>query len=227
MRYRRRQLSQKGFTIVELMIATSVLSTILLLVTVIMISIGNLYYKGINQARVQDDVHSIVDEVSQHLELGATINPTRVTSADGQTIAYCIGDTRYVFTVGEQIGTGLDTDGTTHQSQHVLWRDKAPAGCPKPSNGFLNSAFLSLIDPSGTELIAPNSRLTNFCVSGTVVGSCTPDAPPYTVSVGVAYGSIDLLNNPANITATCKDSTGDQFCSTANLTSVVAQRLAP
>jgi prepilin-type N-terminal cleavage/methylation domain-containing protein len=224
MRYQQRRLSQTGFTIIELMIATAVLSTILLLATVIMISIGNLYYKGINQARVQDDVHSIADEVSQRLQLSSTVTPIRVTSPDGKTVAYCIGDKRYVFIIGEQIGTGMDTDGTTHQSQHVLWRDK-PTGCPAiTTNNWLDTPTPS---PSGTELIAPNSRLTSFCISGSVAGSCIPDTSPYTVSIGVAYGAIDLLNNPGNISATCKGNTGDQFCATASLTTAVAQRLTP
>jgi prepilin-type N-terminal cleavage/methylation domain-containing protein len=227
MRYQRHRLGQTGFTILELMIATAVLSTMLLLVTIIMISIGNLYYKGINQARVQDDVHSITDEVSQHLQLSGTATPVYTTSLDGHTHAYCIGDTRYVFILGRQIGTGTDTDMMTPQSRQVLWRDKALAGCPAPGNGFLSSPWLSLLDPSGTELIAPNSRLTSFCISGSVAGSCIPDTSPYTTTVGVAYGAIDLLNNPGNINATCKGNIGDQFCATAFLTTRVAQRLTP
>ena len=56
---------QAGFTIVELMIATAILSTILLLVTTMMINIGNLYYKGVNQARVQDGVRTLADDVGE------------------------------------------------------------------------------------------------------------------------------------------------------------------
>ncbi len=39
--------STRGFTIVELMIALTVLSTILVMATVIMINIGVLYSKGV------------------------------------------------------------------------------------------------------------------------------------------------------------------------------------
>lgn len=227
MTYKQRRLGQTGFTIIELMIATAILSTLLLVVTIIMISIGNLYYKGINQARVQDDVHSITDEVSQHLQLGGTSKPTRVTSPDGKTVVYCIGDTRYVFITGEQIGTGLDTDGVTPKSQHVLWRSPGTS-CPKPPiNNILNSPFLVFIYPSGTELIAPNSRLTDFCITGAGAPACTPSPSPYTISVGVAYGGIDLLNPPTSTNPACKSSTGGQFCATASLTTTVAQRLTP
>lgn len=224
MRCKQRRLGQSGFTIIELMIATAILSTLLLMVTIIMISIGSLYYKGINQARVQDNVHSITDEVSQHLELSGTSKPVRVTSPDGKTVAYCIANTRYVSIIGRQIGTGMDTDGTTHQSQHVLWRDK-PTGCPAiPTNSWLDTATPS---PSGTELIAPNARLTNFCITGAGALPCMAGPSPYTISVGVAYGGIDLLNPPTSTNPACKSSTGGQFCATASLTTTVAQRLTP
>lgn len=227
MRYPRHRLSEKGFTIIELMIATAVLSTILLLATVIMISIGNLYYKGVNQARVQDDVHGIVDEIAQRLQLSGTSAPILVQSTpSGKISAYCIGDTRYVFVTGQKIGSGLDRDGTTPLSPHVLWRDQAPAGCAAPSDNFLSTVTVAS-DPSGTELIAPNSRLTRFCITGAGSPTCTPSPSPYSISVGVAYGDIDLLNNPASINATCKGNIGDQFCATSSLTTAVAQRLTP
>jgi prepilin-type N-terminal cleavage/methylation domain-containing protein len=215
---RRTRLNQKAFTIIELMIATSVLSTILLLVTVMMINIGNLYYKGINQARVQDDVRSISDELGQHLQLSdqgpkQAATPMNVTiSGHPYTInAYCIDNTRYSYVINVQVGNS--PSASNPQIPHVLWRDPTPStGCMAPAN--LNSAGLS----GGTELIAPNSRLTDFTIS--------PLTSPYGVSVGVAYGSDDLLNLHG-ITTTCKGAVGDQFCSTATLTTIVVQRITP
>ncbi len=224
-------LNQTAFTIVELMIATAVLSTILLLVTAMMMSIGNLYYKGVNQARVQDDTRSITDDVSQHLQLSDNV-PLSAVSADGQTHVYCIGNTRYIYVLNQQIGTAAG------QSPHVLWRDDNPTpGSCAVSIGFLSNPTPGL---NGTELISPNSRLTAFSISS---GS------PYSVSVGVAYGDDDQLcdNGSAGdcsfsgvsphmsqiisgaISPTglivCKGTTGQQFCSTSNLTTTVVQRI--
>ncbi len=59
--------NQQAFTIIELMIATTVVSVILLMVSIIMINIGGLYYKGFSQARTQDNLRSISDEVARQL----------------------------------------------------------------------------------------------------------------------------------------------------------------
>lgn len=241
--------AEAGFTIIELMIATAVLATILLLVTVLMISIGNLYYKGINTARVQDDVRSAVDDVSQNLEFdGATPTPTSSPiSYNGIPIdAYCIGTTRYSYIIGVQQGTGNDTDNqSTPRIAHVLWQDTISNGgttCP-PAN--LAGSDPSTPDPAigatltgtnGTELIAPNSRLTAFCIAGSSGSSsgsiCFNNViSPYTVSIGMAYGDADLLNisgrgvSGVNINTECRGGTGDQFCSTASLTTSVTERL--
>ncbi|MGC1177435.1 MAG: prepilin-type N-terminal cleavage/methylation domain-containing protein [Candidatus Saccharimonadales bacterium] len=210
---------QQGFTIVELLIATAVLSTILVLVTVMMIKIGNLYYKGVNQARVQENVRNLTDEVSQQLELnGGSVPYIHTDTEDPNTHllvdpqAYCIGTTRYSFVLNKQISTSATLG--SDQTRHVLWRDSVPVG----SCAALTQAQLNNQTPSsgGTELIAPNSRLTSF--------SITPTISPYTLSVAVAYGDTDLLNVSSS-GAACKGSIGDQFCATASLTTGVVQRL--
>jgi prepilin-type N-terminal cleavage/methylation domain-containing protein len=214
---------QKGFTIVELMIATTVLSVILLLVTVMMISIGNLFSKGVNQARVQDNVRSISDEFAQQLKFtGATLtwttNPANITINDLGGIphvyvknAFCIGDTRYSFIVGVQIGTA------SNQIRHVLWRDSL-SGVGATACDPVN--LQNNITTAGTELIAPNSRLTDLRISGT---------SPYTIDLGLAYGDDDLLSNPHSTgppqpEPLCTGNVGDQFCATAKLHTVAVNR---
>ena len=210
----RTPLNRKGFTIVELMIATTVLSVILVIVTVTMISIGNLYYKGINTARIQDNVRNTTDEISQQLQLSVLppetplVNPVGVTAGalSANIYAYCIGTTRYSYILNQQIGS----DTTKNQVPHVLWRDSTPAGGCTQNYGLLNAALTG-----GAELVAPNSRLTNFSVSL---------SSPYSLTISEAYGDSDLLHL-AGINTTCNGLTGDQFCSTAFLTTIVVQRI--
>ncbi len=245
---KRRQLSitgQKGFTIIELLIATAVLSTILVLVTVVMVNIGSLYYKGINQSRVQDNVRSITDEVAQNIRFNSQPPTAPVTDPNNPNIhAYCIGAVRYTFVLGAQVGKPAPGTSTTYY--HALWRDDnpTPGSCPttiNPSNP--RSAQVDLTNPSlatadkinnGVELIADNSRLTAFSMT---TGS------PSTVAVSVAYGDNDLLCNPTGVAGSCatsdampnwtdyrgailcKGGKGDQFCSTASLNTTVVQRL--
>jgi prepilin-type N-terminal cleavage/methylation domain-containing protein len=224
---------QEGFTIIELMIATSVLATILVIVTIVMVGIGNLYYKGINQARVQDNVRSLADEMSNKLQFSdgtslqgvAPDGSYSLTSVDGRTHVYCIGDTRYVFILNTQIDNG---------TRHVLWRDTSN------SCGLLN---LNLVTPSlgGSEVIPPNSRLTEFKIDTAT--------SPYRLVVGVAYGDDDLLCNsdtPGDCVSDsddllhkaaladptrpdgdirCRGHAGSQFCAASFLSTTVVRRM--
>lgn len=224
--------SNDGFTIIELMIATAVLSMVLVLVTVLMINIGNLYYKGISQSQVQDDVRSISDDITQQLKTLGTSEQLASGSASVSGLSeqsYCIGTVRYSFVLGRMVGTGTDIDGT-HQVPHALWRDTNTSGGCTPLDLTQSdpTAAANVTQPgssapgSGTDMISGNYRLTAL--------SITPFNPitntsPFTVSIGVAYGNIDLLNGAVGLGVSCKGGTGDKFCSTANLTTTVQQRL--
>jgi prepilin-type N-terminal cleavage/methylation domain-containing protein len=223
-----------GFTIIELMIATSVLSVMLVMVTVMMINIGNLYYKGISQSRIQDNVRNITDEVSKHLELGDHF----FLRTSGSQAAYCIGSDRYTFVLYKQIGD--NPASPDFHSRHVLWRDAnpTPGSCP----AALPNLAAATPSAGGTELITPHSRLLEFSITGT---------SPYNVRISEAYGDNDLLcdtgtANDCTTDATlssvveklaagtmpgpsgnvrCRGDRGDQFCATANLSTTVVKRL--
>lgn len=242
---------QQGFTIIELIIATAVLSVMLVLVTVLMINIGNLYYKGINQARVQDSVRNINDTIGGQLKLSDKV-PSQAVSADGNTHAYCIGSKRFTYVLGVQVGhQALDASGhpTGSTYQHVLWEDTNPS----PGTCFINApsgpnpGTSSPVDltqnpassqPDGTEMIAPNSRLTAFCIGAfTVPSSCSApvNAPPagsskptYMLTIAEASGDSDLLTNTSplaqNYNTVCVGGKGDQFCATARLQTSIVPR---
>ena len=206
----------------------------LLMATVMMINIGKLYYKGISQARIQDNVRSITDEVSKHLELGDNF----FLRTSGAEQSYCIGSTRYTFILYRQIGDNpLSPD---YQSKHVLWRDAnpTPGSCP----AVLPNLAASTPSAGGTELITPHARLTAFTING---------SSPYTISVSEAYGDNDLLCDngtsadcsppagPSSVvtklsngsqsapagTIRCRGEIGDRFCATAILDTTVVRRL--
>ncbi len=224
MKTKQNHLEQDGFTIIELMIATAVLSTIILLATVIMTSIGSLYSKGVNQARIQDATRTITDQVAQDLKLNGS-SPNSESGPGGAisiTVhSFCIGSgVRYSYVLNTKIGSGKDTNGAQN-SPHVLWRDNNSNNTDVVSGASGDCQPIDVTQPDlsadtgGIELMSPNSRLTDFTVSST---------SPYSVSVGLAYGDFDLLNlNGAN--TTCKGNTGDQFCATASLATTVVQRM--
>lgn len=236
-----RRLNQQGFTIVELLVATAVFSTILVLVTIMMTSIGNLYQKGINQSRVQDAARTITDDVSKHLELssgGRLINAHNGIDGPG---TFCIGNTRYTYVIGKKLGN-VNNDTT---STHVLWRDEIDStpSCPEVNLNVSNPiAPTAPFGKNGVELMPLNSRLIKFEIGGST--------SPYTFKLGIAYGDDELLcspNDSATCTGTrdmidkttsppawndfvngdllCKGSAGDQFCSTAISETNIVQRI--
>ncbi|HVW22923.1 MAG TPA: prepilin-type N-terminal cleavage/methylation domain-containing protein [Candidatus Saccharimonadales bacterium] len=64
--------NQKGFTIVELMIALAVMSTLLLIASLTLINLGHLFSKGTNEANLQNATRNLMSDLTSSIELGAT-----------------------------------------------------------------------------------------------------------------------------------------------------------
>lgn len=216
--YRRRE---DGFTIIELMIATTVLSVILVMVTFMMISIGKLYYKGISQAKAQQTARNIVEDVSNHLELNDS-PPTESATADNITFtdasggshtiaAYCIGEVRYSYILGRQIGGDAAT-----QISHVLWRDRTPAAGCVPADLRSNDPSGGDASNPGTELMTDRGRLAALTID--------TSNSPYEIEILVALGENDLFDG-SGINTLCRNQTGSEFCATSQLRTSVTKRL--
>lgn len=205
---------QQGFTIMELLIATTVFSTMMLLATAGIVQIGRVYYKGITSSRTQETARAIVNDISGVLQLSGDADITRVG-----TSAYCVGTTRYTYVLNRILGdTGPDG------SPHVLWVDKIRQGAActaldlssptPPEDGNTDRSLDGLAFRK--ELLARNMRLTQFSIaqaSGTSLRS---------VSVRVLYGPLDL--SPDN--ATCSTiAQGGQFCAVSTLSTSVKPRI--
>lgn len=212
----RTNFDQGGFTIIELLIATTILSTILVMTTVSMLGISRLYTKGISTSRVQNSTRNINEEITDLLENTST-GYQLANSPDGNTHSICIGNTRYTYNVGKKITA---TPSGADQAMHALWRDTITPGNCAPPNNFLNTASPS---PStdGTELIPANSRLTVFNISS---------SSPYNIQIGVAMGDYDqfvggVAGNVTGANTRCLINSASKFCATSYLETTVSKRL--
>lgn len=193
-----------GFTIVELMIATTVLSVILLLVTVVMMGIGRLYYKGINQSRVQSNARSIASQMAQDVQLSSTIPSSGNAVVSGKAVkVICVGNVRYTYVVNNKIGT--------NGYKHVLWRDTPAGSC---TVGTAADITQPLTD--GNELISANARLTKLNFPAMVSGL-------QKIELGIAYGDDDQLTTTDPVH--CVGGNATQFCATSDLSTTVVQRV--
>lgn len=218
--------NQKGFTIVELMIATLVFSTILIVITSGVIHFTAAYYKGVHTSSTQITARKVINTISQTLQYGGG-KATLVMSDPADTSVdkfICVGDAQINYRLGAQLGPESD------YGVFVSTVDSS-GECKPYSNGM-----------QGRELLAPKMRLTNLAV--------TQSNNLYDVSAGVAFGELDLMcakaitpttaeggcasnATPFNdytvlaangTTAACRSGSGSQFCAFSHLTTQVAAR---
>lgn len=207
----------EGFTIVELMMSTLVFSVILLLVTIGVIQVNRVYYKGVTEANTQNVARNIIDTMSQAIQFnGGTVGPIPTPSAPaaGSQQYVCIGNQQFVYTPGYQLVNGSPG---VHQTNQALVQRTVTGACTAPSGPVV-----------GRELLSPNMRLSYFNVSAVGSGSDL-----YNVEVRVTYGDDTVLNNPTSTVNTpstaiakCKGiEAGNHFCSVTDLSTVVKKRV--
>jgi prepilin-type N-terminal cleavage/methylation domain-containing protein len=198
-----------GFTIVELLIATLVFSVVLLIVTSGIMQVARVYIKGVTETSTQSTARAVMDTVSQAIQFGGgVVTQTATSPSAGTDYAFCIGSQQFSYRLGSQVENG--TNATKHQAWHGLVQRSA-ADCT--AQNLDNQAV------TGRDLVGPHMRLANLAVQS--IGN-----NQYKVQVRVVYGDDDLLNNPTAANANCKDiQVGTQFCSQAELSSIVVKRV--
>lgn len=222
---------QAGFTIIELLIATTVFSMVLMVLLYGVLSFTHAYYSGVNSSTTQDATRTVINTVAQAVEFsGNTITPTPASQTAGRPYYFCAGGNTYYFILGSMY------DGATPSSTDPgLFMD--PGICTATPNFSATGA---------KEMLGANMRVTylNLAQSAT-------NTRLYTVSLGIAYGAADLLcnvsqdghaggclpgdtvNGPsASVAGTnandvvCKQAAGSQFCAHAGLSTTVSLRVS-
>jgi prepilin-type N-terminal cleavage/methylation domain-containing protein len=216
--------SQAGFTIIEVAIATTVFSVVLLLSLSAVAQIGKMYYKGVVTAQTQDISRLISSEIIQNIQLTAgkvgqveASNPLPPLSVppipqvpQGSTGNFCVGDTLYSFILDVPL---------SNSQPHVLWADTLANCETAPPAAKIRT--LTNANPNGAaggrELLSPNMRLSKLVVKNINSTSL------YAVSLGIVFGDNSVL------LSTHDRCTGDysaaQFCSVVNLDTTVKKRL--
>lgn len=222
-----KNVAQKGFTIIELMIATAVFSTILLVVLTAVTTIGRMYYKGLTASQTQETARSILDKISQEIQFSGK-DAIPVVGSSGSVNVLCIGNSRYYYAIN------APSTSTTLS----LFTDTAP-GCVTVADATnvasaADAAGYVSISSNGTKLLPDGMRLVAFQVNQVVVGK----NDLWTVRVKVVSGADDLIDatNPATgavvsqaanpAWTTCKGAQlGTQFCAISDLTTTVLKRV--
>lgn len=210
-------LGYKGFTVIEVLIATAVFSVVLLIVTGGIVQINRMYYRGITESNTQNTARSILDSVAQAVQFnGGTVTPTTGTTP-GNIYQFCVGNKQFSYRPGWIVTDGTPNT-TLNETPHALYQRDLP-GC---NSGSTAAALSNVSLSGGRELLGANMRLASITVAST--GPSTNAT--YRITVRVVYGANDLLNNPTASTASCKNQrSGSQFCAVSELSTVVSKRV--
>lgn len=211
---RYRNNASKGFTVIELMIATAVFAVVLVVVTAGILQVSRLYYKGVNQANTQSVVRSITDVIAQTIQFGGgTVTPTSGGAATPTAPkVLCIGNQRFTYDLGWQVVDSAP-NASKHQAYHGLVQDNF-SGCSATTAQTITAQTIL-----GRELLSPNMRLSKLNVID--LGSNL-----YRIEVRVIYADDDLLKAANDPLTTCINETaGTQFCSISELSTVVTKRV--
>lgn len=220
---------QQGFTILELVIASSVFGLIMMVASSGIIYVGRIYYKGIIASQTQEATRSIAQEISNAFQYG---NSGAIRAAaplvDGSFTyqAYCIGKFRYSYILDHQV-TGKN-DASAKTIKHAMWldilKDNGAATCKAlnlsddvPEDVGIGGTTDTAVDALSQrrELIPGKMRLTQFTLNQPASRSFM------SADIEIIHGDRDL--SPGNICISTRS--GGHFCAVSKLSTTVKQRL--
>lgn len=167
--------SGRGFTIVELMISTTVFSVVLLVLTAGILQMGHVYYKGVTSTQVQTAARSIIDSAEQDIQFSGGM--VRTGLSGGGWTGFCIGKRLYQFKQGVELKSG---------SGDVLTVGTVTGDCS--AVGALPVPAASLTE--NTELLGQSMRVSKLTLTGA--------SGVYTISVRVIAGDDDIICSLSN-----------------------------
>lgn len=193
-----------GFTIVELLIATTVLTVVLVGASFVLVQVGRLYYKGTITAKTQSAGRNIVDSISRPIQLrgGAPSTPAEHPTVPS-TYVVCVGNQRFTYQTQFQVGSG------PNRRPHAVWRDtiQSQGECLTTAPNITNTTIAS----PGESMLSDGMRLFDLSITESPSGV----DGIYVVSVRVGYGELDTFSTDPVTTEPdgCKGQiSGGQFC---------------
>jgi len=210
----------KGFTIIELLVATSIFSAILLVLTQVVIRLSGTYYHGVIQNQTLNVAKNITNNIVQQIQFtGGDIvfppNPSKWPPAINRSLSdyesyLCIGNNQYVYQLGGRF------DNISAKGALVLSYNPQCSNVG-PQIGLNKWDFRDTISTNYyVDLIPQGMRLVKFDISQQF-GNL------YKVDVKVAYGA-DA--SPVDTGIGFNTDTGDcnpnsSYCATTELVTYV------
>jgi prepilin-type N-terminal cleavage/methylation domain-containing protein len=217
----------KGFTLVELMIASVVFSLVLLVLTAGIIEIGRVYYKGVVSARTQETVRSVIDDIGRAVQFaGGNVIQTGSMPNNVNVRGFCVNNRRYSYVPSVQLSTA---------GQRKFVADRVAGGCDSSTRPMSQGQMNNAATNPGQELLGNGMRIVAL---GLTQNASDPSL--YDITVRIAYGDDSVLCSPSagdcgslgnstNLTNTdlqCKNNrSSSQFCFVSEIKTTVTKRI--
>lgn len=194
--------NKRGFTIVELMIASVVFATVSLLTVTVVIGISRQYQKATYATQLNDAKRSIHQDLRNAIAYqNDTSVPQEVPPAGSRDYRLCVGSIVYSWKQHSDSATNLTAD------DYGLYKKTKTKDC------------LAEDRTSGTNLLPKNGFVNEFSMTKNGDNS-------YTITTNFAVGTADMFaDTPIKFTQCLPTQKGGDFCSTMNYTSIVTSRI--
>lgn len=231
------QRSLGGFTIIELLMATTVFSIVLLLAISGFIGIGQAFFKGVSNSQAQQVARQTIDDIAGNIRAAPTISSqqTYLPPGGGRYLYYCINNIRYthghdtanipiMFDGGKPVNYSPGSAG----ANFGLLKDKLPgsSACAKPC---LLPADGCVQFNSPQELLDSKMRVGDLDIHVPLAGG-TDNL--FLVSLDVAYGDESSMvfdtRIPGHVKIQCSGHIStQQYCGVTTLSTAVYSGIHP
>ncbi|HZP55865.1 MAG TPA: prepilin-type N-terminal cleavage/methylation domain-containing protein [Candidatus Saccharimonadales bacterium] len=213
-----------GFTIPELLIATSVFSVVLLITTAAFAIIGHIFFKGVTITSTQENAQKILDSISSDISAAPNNGiPTPVFTSSGvyPGESYgCVGNILYSYVASKAVKGSEDKDSINTSGQFGLVRDDQSDCGTDPCSSATSCNFTN-----PAELLLSKGRVTalNITKLGDTNNLLGKGDSLWDIAFTIAYGDDSVLNGlPGN--PVCKeDLNSDQFCAVSKINTTATQ----
>lgn len=219
--------NQDGFTIIELLIAATVFSVVLVILIYSFVQISRVYIKGYVSSEVQNTNRAIEDQIVQYVQDSGAANSVYIPPATipggvgyplsaGSVYWFCVSGSQFSYMYNSILAPGNDV---------FLFQQGVPCSTSAPPVSIFTSP------PPGSkellsndmQLLAPSNRAG--IIQPVVINSHS--TPLYTVSINLQYGNTSSYTlSPSGIYNCNSLSAGGAFCSNSTITSTAEQRTA-